>query len=324
MNRRCGSLTDWMKEEIQQQNNYCKINKWHDQGIKGKGVAVWVTEGFSEHGCQTHDRVLDAAPYASVINAYISGTWDNDKIKNLKVVKVDFDTNEEIEYNIEDFIKIHKIKIVSNSIGSGLAKKGVEYGRLWEYLKEKYNLIIFSAAGNEDKNREYENEISIIVQAAKLDNEIGRAVRESYSNKVTEEEGKVFIDFRGWNVGTSFAAPYLAGKTALVSEKYPEITQEQLLKFMVNNCEDLSNTGFDKISGHGLFIMPDPDKSFFEDVHKEAKGNEWSKEARLWAEENEIIKGDEKGDMHYKRAITREEIVTILYRFKEYIKNEIN
>ena len=128
MSIRCGSLTDWMKEEIQKQNSYCGIDKWHDKDMKGKGVAVWVTEGFSDHGCQTHDRVLDAAPYANVINAYISGTWNNDKIKNLKVVKVDFDTNEEIEYNIEDFIKIHKIKIVSNSIGSGLAKKGVEYG----------------------------------------------------------------------------------------------------------------------------------------------------------------------------------------------------
>ena len=168
MNIRCGSLTDWMKDEIQKQNEYCGVDRWQKTGITGEGVTVWNTEDFDDHGCQTHDRILDAAPNARVINAYISGTWNNDEIKSLKVIKSDWDGLQKIEYNIEDFIKLYKVKIVTSSISGGIAKKNnTPYSKLWEYLKEKYNLILFSVAGNQAIGKEFENEISITVQACK-------------------------------------------------------------------------------------------------------------------------------------------------------------
>lgn len=40
----------------------------------------------------------------------------------------------------------------------------------------------------------------------------------------------------------------------------------------------------------------------------------WSADARTWAESNGYIKGDEKGRGMYKKFMTREEMVQVLYR----------
>ena len=42
--------------------------------------------------------------------------------------------------------------------------------------------------------------------------------------------------------------------------------------------------------------------------------SDWSKDARIWAEENGIIQGDANGNKKYKSNITREEAVAILFR----------
>ena len=49
-----------------------------------------------------------------------------------------------------------------------------------------------------------------------------------------------------------------------------------------------------------------------EQVAKEP--GEWSKEQREWAEKNSLIVGNEKGQKMYKKLMTREELITVLYR----------
>lgn len=46
----------------------------------------------------------------------------------------------------------------------------------------------------------------------------------------------------------------------------------------------------------------------------EKNPNTYSADARLWAEKNGYIKGDEKGRKMYKKFMTREEMITVLYR----------
>jgi hypothetical protein len=46
----------------------------------------------------------------------------------------------------------------------------------------------------------------------------------------------------------------------------------------------------------------------------EKNPNTYSTDARLWAEKNGYIKGDEKGRKMYKKFMTREEMITVLYR----------
>ena len=43
----------------------------------------------------------------------------------------------------------------------------------------------------------------------------------------------------------------------------------------------------------------------------------WSKEARDWAESNGYIQGDEKGRKMYKKPLTREEFIQVLYRIEK-------
>ena len=40
----------------------------------------------------------------------------------------------------------------------------------------------------------------------------------------------------------------------------------------------------------------------------------WSAEAREWAERNGLVQGDEKGRKMYKKILSREELITVLYR----------
>ena len=64
--------------------------------------------------------------------------------------------------------------------------------------------------------------------------------------------------------------------------------------------------------------------SFKFDSEVKDMGNDsssWAKEATTWAKENGIMTGDENGNMHYQDAITREEMVTCLYRYHKLIED---
>ena len=50
------------------------------------------------------------------------------------------------------------------------------------------------------------------------------------------------------------------------------------------------------------------------------KPSAWSAEQRAWAESAGIIQGDDKGNMKYKSNVTREELVTMLYRMFNILK----
>ena len=45
--------------------------------------------------------------------------------------------------------------------------------------------------------------------------------------------------------------------------------------------------------------------------------SDWSQDARLFAESKGLIKGDESGKM-YKKFVTREEMIEVLYRMISY------
>lgn len=49
----------------------------------------------------------------------------------------------------------------------------------------------------------------------------------------------------------------------------------------------------------------------------------WSAEQRTWAEGKNLVNGDTKGRKMYRKFITREEMVTVLYRLVQSIKNEL-
>lgn len=50
------------------------------------------------------------------------------------------------------------------------------------------------------------------------------------------------------------------------------------------------------------------------ETQAEREPSDWSKNSREWAENKKYIHGDEKGRKMYKKPMTREELVEILYR----------
>ena len=65
--------------------------------------------------------------------------------------------------------------------------------------------------------------------------------------------------------GTSFAQPIFSGMMALVQQFFKEnigrkLTEIELYLFVKENCIDIHTEGHDEVSGHGLFILPEPSK----------------------------------------------------------------
>lgn len=57
-----------MNESIRQQVDYDDVFRWHAAGITGRDMAIWNMEnGKADHGQLTQQRILDAAPDATVI-----------------------------------------------------------------------------------------------------------------------------------------------------------------------------------------------------------------------------------------------------------------
>lgn len=54
--------------------------------------------------------------------------------------------------------------------------------------------------------------------------------------------------------GTSFATPNVSGVVALYKEKYPDMTNSQLIDRIIDNADDLGPVGFDNSYGNGLSL----------------------------------------------------------------------
>jgi len=133
-------------------------------------------------------------------------------------------------------------------------------GRFWQEMQDKYNLIFFNSFGNNgNENKDETGDLAIYVQACHLDNK-GKPVRDYYSSTGISDHN--FIDFRGWDAGTSFSAPYLAGKTALLVERYGDLTQEDVVQYWKDHAEDLDVEGYDKYTGFGLPVFGDVDEKY--------------------------------------------------------------
>ena len=238
---------------VNKQNDFCGITNWHKHGITGKGITVLNCEKLTTHGRNSRRRILDSAPDACVINGQVSYATKNGKVA-YHIVTVDNDGGTAEIFPFEDFIRDNHIRILSASKSPDpFNPSGKDITEIYHDLASRYGLCFFVSSGNDHAQKNFTgNDISWLVGA--LQDDVDNIKRASYSNM---GEGLDFADFTGGLSGTSFSAPYLAGKAALILQRYPEMTNAEMYEYMKKNCMDLGEPGEDKKFGHGLVILPD-------------------------------------------------------------------
>lgn len=254
------------------QAEYCNLPKWHSNGYDGRGVNVLNCEGFTDHGKISRKRILQAAPGANVFSGNISGKTKNGVYVDVNVMLDDGKGNK-TKIPFEDFIRDNNIKVLNASFQpTPFQYPGYKVNSYWKELIDKYDLCIFCSSGNEyekDKKMDNDGEYLWYIGALNTDSK-GLPKRAGYSNG---GEGLDFVDFTGDWAGTSFSSPYLAGKTALIRQKYPNMNRKEVYQYIKDHCVDLGESGTDTLYGNGLLIMPDIDEIYGVDKNTNASSN---------------------------------------------------
>ena len=99
-----------------------------------------------------------------------------------------------------------------------------------------------------------------------------------------------------WFANKSCPGDYLYNKHYEIAEKVNKLLGVQ------EEDEDMTQERFNELMTNYLTELAEKDPSA------------WSADARTWAEGNGYIKGDGKGHTMYKKFMTREEMIQVLYR----------
>lgn len=138
-------------------------------------------------------------------------------------------------------------------------------------------LLIVAAAGNDGAPNGLEDTVDF---PARYSSVIGVGAVDSYFNRasfsstgpaveVAAPGVKILSTYLGnqyaYMSGTSMAAPYVTGELALLKQAYPQLTNEELRKVLVEHTQDLGTAGRDPFFGYGLIQA----SSFTEQEFKE-------------------------------------------------------
>ena len=248
--------------------DFLGVTAWHKAGYKGKGIKIVSDElviakgnediiaplGYhtkSGHGDNVMKHIRMIAPAATLISFPFSGTFKSDSY----------------ECKCADYIIQNKCHVFTSSYLSGEVNKNKEVAM--QYCID-VGCIFFAAAGNKSSeiHGEARSEKFYAIGGVKPYSTTGvynwnKIQRVSYSGTGKELDFVTLAEILGSN-GTSFCSPVIAGMCALVQEFFLEKTgrtlnRKTMERFMKDNCIDLEVEGWDKNTGYGLFVLPNPD-----------------------------------------------------------------
>ena len=263
------------------------IDKWHENGITGKGVRIVIFDkrfntqspgaqkiyhgkvrgvnGFdndeiSSHGSAVAHIIHQICPDADIY--CMSATTENllwCKDNDIDIINVS--------------MKLFKREGFEDALNEFAATGG------W----------MFSSAGNTDEDKNlgipagYENCVAVgAVHLQYPGQKKERIYRANYSSYTKEEKEYIWemveiMGFSGIYVmtpkypdidnkgnyhsfqfnGTSGASPFVAGMAGLYRQLCGKISLDEFRNFMYENAMDMEEEGYDRFTGHGLFKLPE-------------------------------------------------------------------
>lgn len=257
------------------------ITAWHKAGYKGKGIQIVSDElviakgneyviaplGYHTklgHGDSVLNHIRMVAPEATLISFPFSGIFKSNTY----------------DCKCAEYIKENHCHIFTTSYLSGAINTGKE-----KAIQDCINAgcIFFAAAGNKSStiHGEARSEKYYAIGGVKPYSTNGKynwdkITKVPYSGTGKELDFVTLAEILG-NSGTSFCSPVIAGMCALVQQFFTEkigrrLTRTEMEHFMKANCIDLDAEGFDKNTGYGLFVLPDPDtikiSDYISEIHE--------------------------------------------------------
>lgn len=308
------------------------ITKFHESGYTGKNITIASKESIIEgvfddvecdgyfevnstnkqakHGTNVMDYIRQVVPDARKIACDFSG------ITEKNVWKCE---------GMEKLLSNPPQVFTSSSYNSSDSQE--HHMKKYQELREK-GCFLVHGAGNDGEDGVLDvvkNDVFKAVAAYKL--YCGKPKKETFSSVGEEVDFASLDNLRAtWDnkrhTGTSFSAPIFAGMVGLVQDFFiaktgKQLSYENLLKFIKDNCVDLEETGIDNKSGFGLFILPNPnsiDIAKYTNVIKEE--NEmiyktledipaWGKSTIEKLIEKKALQGDENGNLNVSNDLLR-------------------
>jgi len=238
---------------IEQNNEFIlKVSgakRWHKKGFTGKGVKLLVVElGDDKHKAMVNScKVL--APDTKVLQYQVTNSFDYERM---------------LDYAIKE-----KVDIINTSFKMDFYEVTKSYKRVKQKLQQLIdaNVLIFNSMGN------YGDESTMIGENAFLNDDVinvgavsitasgkkGVPIRQSYSSYKDKKLDCMgitgyYTKEGGYITGTSGASPYCAFLAALYVQKYGRVSPDLLLDKCTLDIGD--KEGYDKKTGHGLFVLP--------------------------------------------------------------------
>jgi subtilisin family serine protease len=154
-----------------------------------------------------------------------------------------------ITYAVDNGVRVMNISIAGTS-SSWTLQNAADYA--WNN-----DAVIFAAAGNSNSsNQYYPAACDNVVAVSATTSRDGKASFSNYGSWIDIAAPGVSIlttNKSGYSTssGTSFSSPIAAGLGALVMSANSSLTNAQVVDIIEQNADDLGNTGFDPLFGHG-------------------------------------------------------------------------
>jgi len=230
---------------LQRQRDIAGVTAFREAGYTGKGWNVLQLESStSDHATECVADILDIAPGMTVYRA------TSTIITKSSGVTATCKYNG-ITYTLEEFIKQYNIKFVTKSVGG--KPVDIVKSAYFQDLIDRYNIILVTPAGNKGKSGlcvAFPVDVSIVVGAVGLSDSNTISVL-NYSGRGNEVD---FVYFMGYRTGTSYAAPRLLGVMGLLSEKYGDMTKDEMYSLLKSLCREIDSSGTYN-DGYGIPIL---------------------------------------------------------------------